>query len=299
MRTAEISVMQDFSEIVRYDEAGIPLYIQNDRLSLYPGRKAVCHWHDDLEFIRIKEGEMNYYINGRNLLLKENDGIVVNTRQMHYGSSIGRRDCSFLCILIHPALISSNKALYRRYLSPILDSREIEFFYLNSQKSEQAQILDSLSRIAELKERAEQGYELEIVGLFFLIWKNLFQMAEAHSPAAAGAGNPEERLQKDMVSFIYQHYAEKVTLSAIAAAGGVCRSKCCQIFRKYLGQPPIDFLNSYRLEVSSLLLKNTEKSITDIAMECGFNHPSYYSELFLRSYGCTPRQFRRLKQDGG
>ena len=55
-----VDVMQDASEIVRYDETGIPLYIQTGELSRYPDRKALCHWHDDLEFIRIVPGEMKY-----------------------------------------------------------------------------------------------------------------------------------------------------------------------------------------------------------------------------------------------
>lgn len=136
------------------------------------------------------------------------------------------------------------------------------------------------------------GYELEIIGLFYLIWRHLARQFKAGKTAAPGIEDMDTKVQKDMVSFIYQHYTEKLTLSAIAASGGVCRSKCCQIFKKYLCQSPIDFLNSYRLEVSSHLLKKTDKSITEIATECGFNHLSYYSELFMRHYGCTPRQFR-------
>ena len=287
-----VDVMQDASEIVRYDETGIPLYIQTGELSRYPDRKALCHWHDDLEFIKIIDGEMNYYINGKNLVLKEHDGIMVNTRQMHYGSSIDQKDCSFLCILVHPALFSSNKLIFRKYLLPILEDRETEYVYLDSGCPGHAFILDSLTEMTELKRQGEYGYELEIIGLFYRVWKNLARQFQAGNPAAQGSEDMDTKVQKDMVSFIYQHYTERLTLSSIAASGGVCRSKCCQIFKKYLCQSPIDFLNSYRLEVSSHLLKKTDKSITQIATECGFNHLSYYSELFTRHYGCTPRQFR-------
>jgi len=65
--------------------------------------------------------------------------------------------------------------------------------------------------------------------------------------------------QKNMVSFIYQHYSEKILLDDIAASGYVSRSKCCIIFKHYLHQSPIDFLNSYRLKVSCNMLKNTKK----------------------------------------
>lgn len=102
--------------------------------------------------------------------------------------------------------------------------------------------------------------------------------------------------KKDMVSFIHRHYTEKLSLASIAASGSVCRSKCCALFKRYMRQSPIDFLNCYRLEVSRGLLENTSMSITQIATSCGFNHLSYYSRLFLRNYGCTPGDYRK-KQD--
>ena len=55
----------------------------------------------------------------------------------------------------------------------------------------------------------------------------------------------------------------------------------------------IDFLNHYRLEVSCHLLNTTKMSIAEICTACGFNHQSYYSKIFLRTYHCTPRDFRK------
>ena len=65
------------------------------------------------------------------------------------------------------------------------------------------------------------------------------------------------------------------------------------IFKEYLHQPPIDFLNKYRLKVSGYLLTHTQSSITEIALSCGFNHLSYFSKIFLREYGCTPTEYRK------
>lgn len=72
----------------------------------------------------------------------------------------------------------------------------------------------------------------------------------------------------------------------------ICRNKCCQIFKRYTNQSPIEFLNQYRLEISRNLLENKELSILEIAQYCGFNHSSYYSKLFYRSYHCTPTEYR-------
>ena len=59
-------------------------------------------------------------------------------------------------------------------------------------------------------------------------------------------------------------------------------------------QSPVEFLNAYRLKISCQLLCTTRKSITEIAMLCGFNHLSYFSKYFMECYGCTPREYRVL-----
>ena len=98
---------------------------------------------------------------------------------------------------------------------------------------------------------------------------------------------------RQMLDCIRTRYPEKLTLNAIATSGGVCRTRCCQIFRSYLNMTPNDYLNSFRLEKSMELLKGTSLSVTEIAAACGYGSASYYTELFTRQKGCTPTRFRR------
>ena len=81
-------IMQDASEIVRYDEVGIPLSIREGFLSAYPNHRALCHWHEDIEWVYIRSGQMNYYMNGKRVLLNTGEALMVNSRQMHYGYSV-------------------------------------------------------------------------------------------------------------------------------------------------------------------------------------------------------------------
>ncbi|WP_312444900.1 AraC family transcriptional regulator [Lacrimispora sp.] len=290
----DTNVMQDASEIVRYDQMGIPLYIQRDKLSDYPDWKALCHWHEDLEFIRILKGQMNYHINGKRVLLKKDDCLMVNARQMHYGYSYNRQDCDFICILFHPQLFTGNKLIFQKYIAPIMENQGMEYIYFDGSSSDGRDTSALLDHIYFLKVQAAVAYEIEVIGIMLALWKRLCERCEAIFPETVGQGGSDLSVQKDMVSFVHQHYGEKLSLSDIAASGSICRSKCCIIFKRYLQQSPIDFLNSYRLEVSRVLLKDTADSITQVAIACGFNHLSYYSKLFLRSYGCTPSQYRNL-----
>ena len=65
-----------------------------------------------------------------------------------------------------------------------------------------------------------------------------------------------------------------------------------------MGQTPIECVNTYRLKLSRDLLTETDKSVTEIALACGFNHLSYFSRSFFRAFGATPSEFRAQAKRG-
>lgn len=291
-------IMQDASEIVRYDEVGIPLSIREGLLSAYPNHMALCHWHEDIEWVYIRSGQMNYYMNGKRVLLNTGEALMVNSRQMHYGYSENGQDCDFIRILCHPKIFITNSVLYQSYIAPVLSNPSLEYLHLKPEFPEDAEALQLLPAILRIKKEHPAAYEIEAAALLSLLWCRLLRSHPMMpNEAAAKPKEPDLLVQRDMVSYIYSHYSESINLDEIAAAGKVCRNKCCQIFHRYLNQSPIDFLNHYRLEVSCHLLNNTKLSIAEICTACGFNHQSYYSKIFLRTYSCSPRDFRKRTEE--
>lgn len=244
-------IMQDASEIVRYDEVGIPLSIREGLLSAYPNHRALCHWHEDIEWVYIRSGQMNYYMNGKRVLLNTGEALMVNSRQMHYGYSENGQDCDFIRILCHPKIFITNSVLYQSYIAPVLSNPSLEYLHLKPEFPEDAEALQLLPEILRIKKEHPAAYEIEAAALLSLLWCRLLRSHPMMpNEAAAKPKEPDLLVQRDMVSYIYSHYSESINLDEIAAAGKVCRNKCCQIFRRYLNQSPIDFLNHYRLEVS-------------------------------------------------
>lgn len=291
-------IMRDASEIVRYDEVGIPLSIREGLLSAYPNHRALCHWHEDIEWVYIRSGQMNYYMNGKRVLLNTGEALMVNSRQMHYGYSENGQDCDFIRILCHPKIFITNSVLYQSYIAPVLSNPSLEYLHLKPEFPEDAEALQLFPEILRIKKEHPAAYEIEAAALLSLLWCRLLRSHPMMlNEAAAKPKEPDLLVQRDMVSYIYSHYSESINLDEIAAAGKVCRNKCCQIFRRYLNQSPIDFLNHYRLEVSCHLLNNTKLSIAEICTACGFNHQSYYSKIFLRTYSCSPRDFRKRTEE--
>ena len=96
-----------------------------------------------------------------------------------------------------------------------------------------------------------------------------------------------------MMSYIYQNYRKKLSIDIRIGAGNISRNKCCSLFKQFVNQTPLEFLNSYRLESSIPLLLDTSRSITEVALSCGYQGSSYYAEVFRKYKGMSPSEFRK------
>lgn len=291
----QTEVMQDASEIIHYNDPEIPVYVKSACLSDFPFMHIICHWHEDMEFLYIIKGELDYEVNGKKILLQKSDALFVNSRQMHHGTSHQGQDCEYACVLFHPKLFSANKFLYHHYFAPIVECFSLEYIHWAAGTERACLYISYIEKINRLQEQNSPGYELQILSEITEMWKYLYEDALPYLGMQTDSPDSSVMTQRKMVSYIYAHYMETISLDEIAEAGNVSRSQCCRIFRKYLQQSPADFLNSYRLEIARYLLKNTSYNITEIALSCGFNHLSYFSEIFKRKSGMTPREYREQK----
>lgn len=168
--------------------------------------------------------------------------IIVNSTQMHFGYANKKQDCLFICILFHPSLLHFNTHLYERYVKPFIECSALEYIHYDSASLEGKTISKHLLDIFSLKEQALPAYEYEVLEHFIAIWKIVYIQFQSQINQENENSDTDIAIQKRMVSHIYQHYGEPITLEDIASSVHVSKSKCCIIFRKYLQQSPIDFL---------------------------------------------------------
>ncbi len=284
-----VDMRDDRSENVHYDYESYPIYIRRALLSSYANYEAPPHWHDDLECIVILQGEMQYNINGETVTIKQNEGIFVNARQLHYGFSESKKDCAFLCILIHPLLLCSSRAFEQDFVLPLLQNPNVPYKCLSPAVPWQEEILRDLQSMYAAK---SHDYPVpEITALIYNIWQLLFCHTKA--PAPAQVQSSDFTTLKNMIGFIQKSYKEKITLAQIAKSGAVGESKCCKLFEKHLGTTPNAYLIRYRLHQSTWYLENTDLPMTQIAHGVGFSGSSYYAEAFRKRYGTSPRAYRK------
>ncbi len=96
----------------------------------------------------------------------------------------------------------------------------------------------------------------------------------------------------NLLKYVDQNYKENITLSTAAKELHLNANYVSQLFKKEAGVTFVYYITQKRLECAKNLLTTTQKTITDIAIEVGFNDYFYFIKTFKKSVGMTPGQYR-------
>lgn len=148
-----MNLKDDCSEKINYDFVDYPIYIKKGLLSSYPNYAAPIHWHDDIELIAVLQSEMKYNINGEIVNLSKGEGIIVNSRQMHFGYSDDKKECEFYCILLHPLLLCINSAYEKDFVIPIIKNKNTDYITLSQKQEWHKEIFHLIEQIYSVKDK--------------------------------------------------------------------------------------------------------------------------------------------------
>jgi AraC-like DNA-binding protein len=97
----------------------------------------------------------------------------------------------------------------------------------------------------------------------------------------------------DVVDYIEENYAQPLTLVDLAAVLACSPAYFSRLFSREIGVPPFEYINRVRVRHACALLRSTDRSITEIAFEVGYNNVSFFNRYFRRIMQRTPREYRR------
>jgi len=95
-----------------------------------------------------------------------------------------------------------------------------------------------------------------------------------------------------IIGFIEKNFSQKISIDYICRKFYISKSTFLRNFKKIVGQTPYSYISELRLKKSKYLLKETNKSITTIAVECGYFDASHFERNFLKKEKISPSQFR-------
>lgn len=254
------------------------------------------HWHEEFEFGYVIKGTLLYKTSHQEYVLKEGDGIFLNSGALHYIHLLVPAGNA----RIHSQFFdrkflggSTNSIFDTKYIAPVMQQKQLQAIPFYRQNKEDQYVLRQLTETIRMAHRQPLFYEFNLRNLFSSIWETVYMRATEQIPSQELYNLKEEERIKKILTFIQEHYSEKLTVARIAGCVPISERECYRLFQNRLGTTPAEFLLSVRLKKARVLLSSTQKSIVEVALESGFSNSSYFGKLFRQQYLMSPGEYRR------
>ena len=106
----------------------------------------------------------------------------------------------------------------------------------------------------------------------------------------------DKRLRR-VIEFMQHHYADDLSLAALAREAGVSRFHFVNLFKKSCGSTPYRYLTGLRMNRAATLLEDGDLGIKEVAAKCGYNSPAYFAAAFQKHFAQSPAEYRKKIYD--
>lgn len=290
-----IIIDRQLRELIPRSNTMFPTTYFQDELSELPNLAGPLHWHPDFEIATAENNVLNFQVGQQHIILKPGDSIFINGNILHGIKQLSGNIPDLLPIIIFPSIsiASGNSAIYQKYIQPIERCDSLPFIVFRHDNPCHDVVNNLINNtyilLREQKDCYEMAVQRNLSSIFEYIYLHIEELPKLESTRIQI--NNQIRIQK-MLTYIYEHYSESVTLNDIAGAANISRSEAERCFNTYIGCSPIDALIKYRLQIAHQLLSDKNMTLQEISYNCGFNSVNYFSRQFKKNYGYTPGKNR-------
>ena len=288
----------EFDEYAQYRETKLheqPDFAYNTYLCTIPQDfdRVNPHWHDQMEVIYIKRGEGVVSVDFNRLEVSAGSIVPVLPGEIHSIEGAPDVRMEYENIIFSPGMLGGGDEdeWFRKNVLEPLRNGDLAFerpippgtdFYLEAKAA-----LDGAD--AACTDRTP-GYSLLVKGHLFeflhALYANRLDRTQTQPRRSA------DRL-KVVLADVKTRYAEKLTVEGAASLAGYSKAHFMRVFKEETGQTFVGYLNDYRLTAATYFLRETDESIGNIAVSCGFDNGSYFIRRFRARYGKTPSEYRK------
>lgn len=285
---------ENMMETIQHGSKEYPFHFYYDNLELFDFHCIEWHWHTEFEFVYVETGTVYFGISEKQFALSEGQGVFINSKILHRYFSQGNAIVPNFVLM--PYFIAAQDSLiYQKYVLPIMAS-PMDYQIFSQDIPWQAEVL---SLMREMMAAQEKASDVELVNSYLIqkIWHILYQNTDVEYMGKKEnySASSQARLQL-MMQYIHQKFAYNISLRDIADQAKVSKSTALNLFQRYLGISPVTYLINYRLQEAAKLLASTEKKVTVISKDTGFDSVDYFCKAFKKYYKLTPTEYRKKAQ---
>lgn len=248
------------------------------------------HWHDELEIIYVKSGFLTVNISGENYIGKPGDAFVVSPGNLHFmGSQTGTVDYFTFLFPLKYIAFRTDDMLDDKLIEPLNSGHLMISPEIKDTVKEQCEQLAGVyaAEIDESEPKITGQIRKKIILLQFIheLWKKGF-IVENDTTG-------RNTVEKEMVSYIQQNYTGKILLREFGEQFHLSEKYISRYFKEHFHITLSQYVTYLRLEHAKQMLQETDISVTEVAMQSGYQNISYFIRSFKKTYGVSPLKYRK------
>ena len=264
-------------------------------VSIYDNIEYPMHDHPDPEMIFVLEGaariHTSYYTIDR---MEENEFLFINRSTVHNIEKIGSEPCRIMSIHFHmkdiaelfslPELAAFSIASFDEYCPPniIAQLRKYLVDIASSYFSLPA------AKESELSDKVMECYVYMVNNFQWFYYEDYILRNYPQRMPLAQITRAEE-----IINYVQEHYSDRLTLADVADAFYLNKYYLSHLLKDSLGMNFQDIVNAIRLNIALYPLLDSQKSIDDIAEECGFSSAAYFRKAFAKQAKVPLSRYRK------
>lgn len=259
--------------------------------SRHPRYQMPFHWHNEWEILRVLAGEFRMYLDEEEYCAHAGDILLIRGGILHGGTP---RECIYECFVFDLYGLFRTMDMVKGYLRPFYRQLQLpQSYYPAAEAPAIHQITGELMQTF----RTGGSPELDTVACLCRLFSYILKEGR-YTPNTASADTELHRVDqiKSVLEYIETNFNTPLSLEKLAAVVGMNPKYFCRVFSRLTHQSPMDYVNFYRIEQAAFYLTSTDKPITVVAMECGFWESSYFTKVFKKYKGVTPKKYRQTAE---
>ena len=302
MREREIS---DFKERAEHGDVLMP--IRRYRC-IVPNtyQDLSLHWHEEAEIGWIQEGEIDYDINFESFRVRKGDLLLIAPHILHAAHAVPGKRMVSESLVFHLDMLGyqTPDACTIRCISPLQNGKYRFVPVVHSGQPGYGELIACMEEllgcmqpkedaVPKAEEPAEELYRKE---LLFRLFRLLYRYGYVVKNESGREDFAAEEKMKQVLTFIRSHYAEALTVGQLAGLCHFSETYFMSFFKRFAGMTCVEYINHYRLSQAARILVQTDRPVTEAALENGFRNISYFNRQLRRKYGTTPREYRKAAE---
>ena len=274
-------------DIILFEESGFPIIVNENRRA---GNEK-SFFHEEIEIKYVVSGKVTTMIDTETVSAEKGDIIFFNPYEVHSNVVLGEQEGTYHLIVIGLDFFAS-PGLSDVDLRNIFMQKKIKFNNLIKNKRAASVVKAIVLEMTEEKKHYKPAVKALLQELFILLQRE--EISETKGITADDEMVHMYSSVEPAVQVIRDKYMNKISGDELAQLCGMSRYHFCRTFKKIMGMTAVQYQTQCRLKIAEILLKNGDKTISEIAHETGFEDEAYFSRCYKKNKGMSPKSARAI-----